>query len=288
MSYSTVSKDDVKELLEKRQKSEKIIDRVSSLMQLNRAVYFVIGDKFKYSINKWQNTNDKIYPCLITRPAVIPQKHHKSQQQNMSVYTISSNMQWWDNAKWAGIGFVFDRKMERPPVLALIFKDVEEGKKIVREWKSSIMRGKSEIEIQIIKGINKNHPTWYRVCVAPVAPTEDRYNGRYVGIMCRKLTMTPNDTRNLDAFEQVYPRFGKCCIAAVLISDDVNQLLSSIDFNESIESKVIITEAWKVSPMDSTCNALEWDDDPIIPEEKCETAPVLALLKNLREIHPKQ
>ena len=40
MSYNTVSKDDVKKLLEERQKSEKIMDRVSSLMQLNRSVYF--------------------------------------------------------------------------------------------------------------------------------------------------------------------------------------------------------------------------------------------------------
>ena len=85
MSYNTVSKDDVKKLLEERQKSEKIMDRVSSLMQLNRSVYFVLGDNFKYSISKWQNANDKIYPCLITRPAVKPLKRHKSQQQNMSV-----------------------------------------------------------------------------------------------------------------------------------------------------------------------------------------------------------
>lgn len=39
--------------------------------------------------------------------------------------------------------------------------------------------------------------------------------------------------------------------------------------------------------MDSTCNALEWDDDPIIPEEESQTAPALALLNNLREIHSK-
>ena len=37
----------------------------------------------------------------------------------------------------------------------------------------------------------------------------------------------------------------------------------------------------------NTCNALEWDDDPIIPEEESKTAPVLALLENLREIQSK-
>ena len=86
--------------------------------------------------------------------------------------------------------------MERPPVLAFLFKDVEEGKKIIHEWKSSIGQGKPDIEIQIIKGINKNHPTWYRVCVAPVVSEDDRYDGRYVGIMCRKHTMTPTDSSN--------------------------------------------------------------------------------------------
>ena len=164
----------------------------------------------------------------------------------------------------------------------IIFSIYLEGKKIIREWKSNIGQGKSEIEIQIIKGINKNHPTWYRVCVAPVVLMADRYDGRYVSIMCRKHTMTPNDTRNLDAFEQIYSRFGKCHIVTALISNDVNQL------KESIELKVIIKDAWQVSTMDSTCNALEWDDEPIIPEKESKTAPVLALLENLREIRSKQ
>ena len=48
----------------------------------------------------------------------------------MSVYSVSSNMQWWDNAKWSGIGFIYDRNTESLPVLALLFKDIEEGKKI--------------------------------------------------------------------------------------------------------------------------------------------------------------
>ena len=52
--------------------------------------------------------------------------------------------------------------------------------------------------------------------------------------------------------------------------------------------KVIIKDAWQVSTMDSTCNALEWDDEPIIPEKESKTAPVLALLENLREIRSKQ
>ena len=80
--------------------------------------------------------------------------------------------------------------------------------------------------------------------------------------------MTPNDTRNLDAFEQIYSRFGKCHIVTALISNDVNQLIRSIDFKESIELKVIIKDAWQVSTMDSTCNALEWDDATVVNADK--------------------
>lgn len=288
MSYSTASKACVQELLEERQKSEKIMDRVCSLMQLNKSVYFVIGDNFKYSITKWYSAKDKRYPCLVTRAAMEPSKRRNSQQQTISVYTVSTNMQWWDNAQWSGIGFIFDREMECPPILALLFKNVEEGKRIISEWKSNIENGRSGVEIQIIKGINKNHPTWYRVCISPQIPAEDRSNGRYVGIMCRKHTMTPDDTRNLDAFEQIYPRIGKCLIVAALSSNDSNQMFKSINFKESIELKVIITDAWRVSAMDSTCNALEWDDDPIIPKEESMTAPVLALLENIRKVHSNQ
>jgi len=119
----------LKKLLEERQKSEKIMDRVSSLMQLNRSVYFVIGDNFKYSISKWQNVNDKIYPCLITRGAVKPLKHHKSQQQTMSVYSVSSNMQWWDNAKWSGIGFIYDKNNDLCPFLHSYLRILKKGKR---------------------------------------------------------------------------------------------------------------------------------------------------------------
>ena len=43
-----------------------------------------------------------------------------------------------------------------------------------------------------------------------------------------------------------------------------------------------------VSINDNTRNAFEWDDEPIIPDGESETAPVLELLNNLREVHNKK
>lgn len=287
---NTVSQEDVQEFIRDRHEKEKIMDRVSSLMLLYQSVYFVLGDKFKYSIRQWQKADDNIYPCLTAckEKDKIDIKKHISSQQNMSVYTISSNMQLWDGAKWSGVGFVFDKWLREPPVLALLFRNVQDGKNIVKEWKELQAEGKLGIEIQIIKGINKNHPTWYRVCLAPKIPYADIEEGRYMAVMCRKHTMTPNNTYNIDNFEQVLPRFGRCRLMALAI-DDNNQIIGPYNFEEAIELRTItIIDAWRVSIHDNTRNALEWDDEPIIPDSELETAPVFELLNNLREVHNKK
>jgi len=64
-------------------------------------------------------------------------------------------------------------------------KNIWAGKKIVKEWKDNLALGKPCIEVQLIKGINKNHPSWYRVCLAPVIPDADMKTGRYFAVMCR-------------------------------------------------------------------------------------------------------
>ncbi len=145
---NTVSQEDVQELIKDRHEKEKIMDHVSSLMLLYQSVYFVLGDKFKYSIRQWQKADDKIYPCLTacTERDKIDIKKHISSQQNMTVYTISSNMQLWDGAKWSGVGFIFDKWLRDPPVLALLFRNVQDGKNIVKEWKERQAEGKFGIE----------------------------------------------------------------------------------------------------------------------------------------------
>ena len=174
------------------------------------------------------------------------------------------------------------------PVLVLLFRNVQDGKNIVKEWKERQAEGKLGIEIQILKGINKDHPSWYRVCLAPEIPHADVKEGRYMAVMCRKHTMTPSNTSNIDNFERMLPYFGRCRLMA-LAMDDNNQIVGPYNFDEAIEVKsVTITDAWRVSIHDNTRNALEWDDEPIIPNNESKTAPVLELLNNLREVHNKR
>ena len=290
MSYNTISNDNLETLIKERQDKEKIFDRVSSLMQLNDTVYMVLGDKFKYSISQWQKAEDKIYTCLAkdAKTGMVKTKQYTSSQQKMSIYNVSTNMQWWDNAIWKGMGFIIDWSMQEPPLLGLLYENILEGKKIVKEWKDNIAVGKPGVEVQLIKGINKNHPSWYRVCLAPVIPDADLKMGRYFVVMCRKHTMTPNNSYNLDTLEKLLPRFGKCRLMALAI-DNNNKIQIPNNFEEAIEvTSIVIIEAWRITASSMTVNALEWDDDPLIPESEKTTAPILEVLENLREIHDKQ
>lgn len=288
MSINAVSNTDVRELVAQRHEKEKLMDRVTAMMELNNSVYNVLGDKFKYSVRQWQNANDRSYVCKSDAmgEAYTDQNSH-TEQCGVQTFCISSTMEWWEEAGWTGVCFMYDRWFAAPPIVGLAFKNLEAGRKIIHEWKEKIAKGEPSIELHLIRGIDKSHPSWYRACVTPEIPFDKITEGRYVAVMCRKRTMTPNDTSNLDNFERIYSRFGKCQLVAVEIDDQMHVNMNT-GFSEAIElKKVIITDAWKVSAQEPTRNALEWDDDPIIPESEKTTAPVIELLKNLREVHNK-
>lgn len=287
-TQSTASKEqDVLELIKDRHEKEKIMDRVSSLMVLYQSVYSVLGNKFKYSISKWKRDNDKVYPCRSTSSRGVASSRHTSSQQNMSVYTISENMQWWNESGWSGLGFLYDQYFQKPPILALLFKDITKGKRIINELRQMSSPTHSGFEVQLIKGVDKDHPSWYRVCLTPKVPDSSNGEGRYVTVMCRKHLMTPNNSQNLDAFEREYKKYGKCRLLA-LAFDDSKGVVGEVNLRESFEfDSVIIVDAWRVSIKDSCRYAFEWDDNPIIPASEAQSAPVLELLATLREVQKK-
>lgn len=287
MSLNTISNEEVKDLIAQRHEKEKIMDRIIALLELNNAVYNVLGDKFKYSICQWKNANDKTYVCKAdTKGETLTDQNPHTEQQGVQTFSISSTMEWWEKSGWTGVYFIYDTRLATPPIIGLAFKNLEAGKRIIHEWKEKITKGEPSVELYLIKGIDKQHPSWYRACVAPEIPFSHIIERQYIAVMCQKRTMTPNDTSNLDYFERVYSRFGNCQLVAVAIDDQMH-INMDIDFSEAIEpKKVIITDAWKVSA-GPIGNALEWDDDPIIPKSESTTAPVIELMKNLREVHDK-
>lgn len=130
MSINAVSNTDVGELVAQRHEKEKLMDRVTAMMELNNSVYNVLGDKFKYSVRQWQNANDRSYVCKSDAmgEAYTDQNSH-TEQCGVQTFCISSTMEWWEEAGWTGVCFMYDRWFAAPPIVGLAFKNLEAGRK---------------------------------------------------------------------------------------------------------------------------------------------------------------
>lgn len=90
-------------------------------------------------------------------------------------------MNLWKNAEWTGCAFIQDENRCRPAILGLAFRNLDKGKVLVREWNSAI-----KVKIYIVKGIDANHPSWYRVCIAPDITSRNASKKRFITTFCKK------------------------------------------------------------------------------------------------------
>lgn len=283
-SLNAISKGKLETMLQSKQDGEKLMDRVGNLLQVKQSISNVLGNNFKYKIEDWQKESDKQYSLINTEFKYKPQSYHNDKQENSLFYSTNKDMSIWEGAGWKGCGFAFSQLGMEPPIFGLAFDNIEQGKTIVEEWKNMVVDGKRPIVIYIIRGINNQHPTWYRVCVAPKIIKEDNNNMRYMATMSRKHTMTPNSSWNLDTFEQLFKRFGGCWFTVFQL-DNENNIIMSNSFDGAFKFVDIeFRNAWEIGMNDMAWQALESDDEPVIPESKTDSAPVLEVLSQLRDV----
>lgn len=79
------------------------------------------------------------------------------------------NVPLWNASNWKGVMFICEPSHSFPPVLSFAFTGVS-CKSIFEEWINELGHSDNdnEIGIRIIKGIDKNHPYWYRVAIGPL------------------------------------------------------------------------------------------------------------------------
>lgn len=267
-SRNSMSKEDLMKMLQSKQDGEKLMDRVGNLLQVKQSISNVLGNTFKNKIEDWRKEKDKTYPLRRTSFEYKPQDYRNKKQQNMSFHCINTEMDIWEGAGWSGCGFVFDQLRTMPPIFGLAFENLERGKQIIAEWKAKSEKGERSVLIYIIRGIDKENPISYRVCVAPDMKKDELKEGRCFASMCRKHTMTPNTNWNLDTFERLYKQFGGCWFTAFQI-DYNKQIIMPENFKDTFKFTTIeFRNAWEIRLDDMAILALEPDDEPFIPEDK--------------------
>ena len=236
------------------------MDRVSVLQHTLIALNNILGSTYKYRLEDWLRDSDKTY--TFRREEAFEEKtFYNKQQSNLISYKINSNMNLWNDAGWKGCAFIHSGTLQRPIIFGLAFKNISRGKIIVAEWKSD-----TKVKIYIVKGIDANHPTWYRVCIAPIIPFERQDSNSYYASMCRKHTMTPPTNDNLTMLETLYRNFGGCWLMAIHINED-NTLDMPTSFEDAYKfTNMEFREAYQISITDPAREALELDDNPFIPK----------------------
>lgn len=283
-SRNSMSKEDLMKMLQSKQDGEKLMDRVSNLLQVKQSISNVLGNTFKNKIENWKKESDKTYPLRKDSFEYKPQSYRNEKQQNVLFYTTNSDMEIWDDAGWSGCGFMFDKLGTTPPIFGLAFENLDRGRDIVAEWSAKLEKGEHSVIIYIIRGVDRNHPTSYRVCVAPDVKKEEIKEGRYFASMCRKHTMKPRNNWNLDTFERLYKQFGGCWFTAFQIDND-KQIIMPENFNDAFKFTTIeFRNAWEIRLDDMATLALEPDDEPFIPESKKDIAPVLEVMDMFRKL----
>ena len=108
------------------------MDRVSNLFQVKQSISNVLKNTFKSKMEDWKKESDKTYP-LRNKDFKYNPKNYGNKKPKISFYSISTEMDIWEDAGWSGCGFVFDKLKSTPPIFRLAFENLERGKQIITE-----------------------------------------------------------------------------------------------------------------------------------------------------------
>lgn len=184
----------------------------------------------------------------------------------------------WDKAKWKGAIYLHSQNPNILPAIFLYFENIDYGNKIFDNWikKYSKIDGNNDFKIEIIKGIDKHNPAFYRLAIGSNIKNKVVTESQLFSYSARIHTMQPNSLENLNNFEKNL--FTKVYLAP--FDYEKNMQMGEYEFYQEVE-KVISTKSilidkksinirWikdidEIDMLVSTC--IFASDDPGLPKE---------------------
>ena len=190
------------------------------------------------------------------------------------------NQVLWNRAKWKAVLYIWSSNPDEPPYIALGFQDGDAGKAIFRELieKLGSEDKLNRLRISIITGVSKAFPNKYGVVVGSNLPDGgESGGGREIVSISRIHHMNNQNPMNLKMFQERFARTGKF---RLMPAHWPNEQASPTLYNTTTitKSSIRIVPAWQLGDNDLDSEAIEAEDDPIIPSTVSD-APVLRLLE---------
>jgi hypothetical protein len=266
----------------------------------------LFGGDAKVRLGDWIDSNDKYYDCVRDqhwRPKLdvarsngpeeemkpgdgLPpaemmdtsQRKH-NQRKVLSPILVSE----WDKARWGGTCYGWDER--QPPFIALMFRDINAGKRIFSEWHDRWGRKDAEdaLRVTIVTGIEKSNPHHYAIILGPNIDhiTEDLRRGDTVSMVSRINRMTPTTSENLTNFLKTFDKVGAFYLMPAQLPTG-SRNAPVVEYNFSLlKEHLHIRPAWKIGENDHDIVALDDDDEPFIPDGVAD-APVIRAIATRR------
>jgi hypothetical protein len=160
-------------------------------------------------------------------PVATPQALPPKSRRTLFVSSII-DIDLWNKAKWAGMGFVFTRDHSNAPLVCFLFRDGQAGNKIFRGLKDRFGKGDDEGEVRLsfIENPSSEGPGAYKVHFG----SSREVLGKRFGIegentlLCmisRIHQMNPApESKNLESFRREYEVHGHCYITNAVQTAD--------------------------------------------------------------------
>ncbi|CAN8140532.1 hypothetical protein THIOSC15_2330007 [uncultured Thiomicrorhabdus sp.] len=169
----------------------------------------------------------------------------------------------WDRTVWRGNGFgVYPNGI---PILTLLFENEIAAKAIFSDLVNELGREdkSNRLKISIIKHIDKNYPSHYRMCIYENVSVSD---SRTIQVASKIQTLTPENLDNLEKFLEAY-RIAGCYILSY--AGILNGKMASPNPNNSkmvLKFDLNVINAWEIGLNDFEVMAIQKDDNPLIPD----------------------
>lgn len=247
----------------------------------------LFGSDAKVRLADWVDGDDKHYGCMRDRhwrpscsdgfkepmkrgdglpPEVLMDASQRKHTQRKVFSPIE--IPFWDKAGWCGTCYGWDDL--QPPIMGLMFKNLEVGKKIFADWHARWGREDAvdALRVTIVTGIHKSNPHHYGVIIGSNVDqiTVDPRIGDVVSFVSRVNRMTPTTSENLTNFLKAFNKFDAFFLMPAQLPTGSN-CAPEIEFKFALLKRHLhVRPAWDICENDHDIVALDDGEDPFIPE----------------------
>ncbi|MDT3698370.1 MAG: SEC-C domain-containing protein [Thermincola sp.] len=208
----------------------------------------------------------------------------KINHQQMVVESII-DIPLWNDAKWRGVGVIASPTNEFVPLLGLLFENDSSAQQIFANWRNRFgsYDADDEVQIGVIKGIDKRNPCHYRVIITSKMKPSGKLNQvKRIQWICRLHTMEAKTLTNLQILEEAIKQNNNFQLVQFTMKNGQLEPLGETAIKKNVQS-ITICNAWEIEDDSYLFAGVMPIDDPIIPPG-AENAPIINVLEYKRQL----